>query len=90
YVKPVQSGLAAGLGLPTPAACIVALVVGEPHAALAASAGLADTGLLVTAIRPPTVPAGTARLRFTLTAGHGDDDVDRAVAAVAGLHADVP
>ena len=36
----------------------------------------------MTAIRPPTVPEGTARLRFTFAAHHSDDDIDRLVAAV--------
>ena len=43
---------------------------------------LADQGFLVTAIRPPTVPAGTARLRFTFTAEHREDDIARLVEAV--------
>lgn len=77
--------LAAGLGLPVPAACVVPLLVGEPCAALQVSAGLADAGLLVTAIRPPTVAPGSARLRFAVTADHRPDDIDRAVAAVAEL-----
>jgi 8-amino-7-oxononanoate synthase len=39
-------------------------------------------GFLVTAIRPPTVPDGTARLRVTFTAAHSDDDVARLADAV--------
>ncbi|HET9246883.1 MAG TPA: aminotransferase class I/II-fold pyridoxal phosphate-dependent enzyme, partial [Xanthobacteraceae bacterium] len=38
---------------------------------------LEDHGFLVVAIRPPTVPAGTARLRLTFTAQHPDDEVER-------------
>lgn len=56
---------------------IVPLVLGEPAAALAASEILEREGFLVTAIRPPTVPAGTARLRFAFTAGHPDDEIAR-------------
>ncbi len=75
--------LAAGLGTPPPAACVVPLVVGEPDAALRAAAALADAGVLVPAIRPPSVPPGTARLRFATTAAHTPADVDAVVAAVA-------
>ncbi|MGH8909280.1 MAG: 8-amino-7-oxononanoate synthase, partial [Egibacteraceae bacterium] len=74
--------LASGLGLAEPAACVVPLVLGEPEAALRASAQLADAGLLVVAIRPPSVPPGTARLRFAVTAAHTDAQIDRAVSCV--------
>ena len=56
---------------------IVPLIVGDPDIALSASAFLAENGFLVAAIRPPTVPFGTARLRFTFTAAHRDEDIDR-------------
>ncbi len=61
---------------------IVPLVLGEPEAALSASALLEEHGFLVTAIRPPTVPPGTARLRFTFTAQHKDVDIDRLASLV--------
>ncbi|MEM9683077.1 MAG: 8-amino-7-oxononanoate synthase [Pseudomonadota bacterium] len=70
------------LNLPDPESCIVPLVLGAPETALAASRSLADKGFLVTAIRPPTVPAGTARLRFTFTAEHRKDDILRMAEAV--------
>ena len=54
---------------------IVPVVIGEAVAALAASERLLEQGFLVTAIRPPTVPAGTARLRITFSAGHSEADV---------------
>ena len=53
----------------------VPVVLGDSARALAASALLEDEGFLVTAIRPPTVPDGTARLRFTFCAAHKDRDV---------------
>jgi 8-amino-7-oxononanoate synthase len=58
------------------------LLVGGNAEALALSARLAGEGLLVSAIRPPTVPQGTARLRISLSADHGIDDVDRLVSAL--------
>jgi 8-amino-7-oxononanoate synthase len=65
-----------------PAACVVPLVLGEPEAALHASAALAEAGLLVVAIRPPSVPPGGARLRFAVTAAHTEAQIDEAVNAV--------
>lgn len=53
------------------------LVIGENSAALALSRQLAQAGCWVSAIRPPTVPPGTARLRITLTAAHRTEDIDR-------------
>lgn len=59
------------------------LVVGENDAALALMAELWDKGVWVPAIRPPTVPAGTARLRITLSAAHRDDELQVLIAALA-------
>jgi 8-amino-7-oxononanoate synthase len=67
----------AALGLKPAESPIVPLLLGPAEDALAASRLLADAGFLVAAIRPPTVPSGTARLRFTFTAGHRADDVAR-------------
>ncbi len=67
----------ARLNLPAPESCIVPILLGAPERALAASRLLEDEGFLVTAIRPPTVPEGTARLRLTFSAGHDDDDIER-------------
>jgi 8-amino-7-oxononanoate synthase len=53
------------------------LIVGESSDALELSEKLAERGLLVPAIRPPTVPNGTARLRVSLSADHSLDDVER-------------
>jgi len=64
-------------GLPEPASPIVPVLLGGAEAALKASRLLEDHGFLVVAIRPPTVPAGTARLRLTFTAQHPDDEVER-------------
>ena len=64
-------------GLPEAESAIVPVVVGTATAALAASTLLENEGFLVVAIRPPTVPEGTARLRITFTASHADTDVAR-------------
>ena len=78
---------AAQLGLtlldsPTP---IQALILGEAHAAVAASEALRARGILVPATRPPTVPAGSARLRITFSAQHSAQQVERLLAALAEL-----
>jgi 8-amino-7-oxononanoate synthase len=65
------------LNLPEAQSAIVPLIVGESEAALDASALLREEGFLVVAIRPPTVPAGTARLRFAFTAQHPDAEIAR-------------
>jgi 8-amino-7-oxononanoate synthase len=61
------------------------VICGEPAAALAASDALRGRGILVAAIRPPTVPAGSARLRITFSAAHDEADVDRLLEALASL-----
>lgn len=58
------------------------LLVGESSAALQLAARLRDRGVWVSAIRPPTVPVGTARLRITLSAAHSEQDVDRLLEAL--------
>lgn len=78
---------AAQLGLPladspTP---IQPLMVGESGRALARARALEEAGFLVTPIRPPTVPEGTARLRVTLSAAHRDDEVDALLDALDGV-----
>jgi 8-amino-7-oxononanoate synthase len=69
-------------GHPSP---IVPFVCGDEAAALAAADALLDRGLLVPAIRPPTVAPGTSRLRVTLSATHTDDQVARLAAALDEL-----
>jgi 8-amino-7-oxononanoate synthase len=64
-------------GLAEPASPIVPIILGDAESALAASRLLEEHGFLVTAIRPPTVPPGTARLRLTFTAQHPDNEVER-------------
>ena len=61
------------------------LVIGGNDEAVAVSEHLAHNGLLVPAIRPPTVPQGTARLRISLSAAHEADDVERLAAVLNAL-----
>jgi 8-amino-7-oxononanoate synthase len=71
------------LGLPEPASPIVPVVLGDDRAALDAQAALAEAGFGVQAIRPPTVPEGSARLRVTLRAPQHESDVDALARALA-------
>ena len=74
-----------GLKLKDSMTPIQPLLVGESADALALSQKLKDLGLLVAAIRPPTVPAGGARLRITLTAAHTEKQVDLLLEALASV-----
>jgi 8-amino-7-oxononanoate synthase len=73
------------LGLPEAQSPIVPVVLGSADAALSASAALEAQGFLVVAIRPPTVPEDTARLRVAFNALHEDADVIRLADAIAAL-----
>jgi 8-amino-7-oxononanoate synthase len=80
---------AAGMGLRmtdsvTP---IQPLILGSESAALEAGAALRELGLFVPAIRPPTVPSGTSRLRITFSAAHSDADLDRLLDGLLALRA---
>ncbi|HWV18368.1 MAG TPA: 8-amino-7-oxononanoate synthase [Rhodocyclaceae bacterium] len=65
------------------ATAIQPLLIGSNGATLAAAQSLDQAGLWVPAIRPPTVPAGTARLRIALSAAHAYSDIDRLCSALA-------
>ena len=67
---------------------IVPVIVGREEAVLKLAATLETEGFLAAAIRPPTVPNGTARLRLSLSAAHARADIDRFVALMAGLAPD--
>ena len=73
----------AGIVPPDHPSPIVPVILGSEQAALDASAALLEAGLWVPAIRPPTVPIGTSRLRVTLSAAHSDADVDRLLEALS-------
>lgn len=57
---------------------IVPIIIGDNHKALALARRLRENGIIALAIRPPTVPEGTARLRLSLTLEHTAEDLDRA------------
>jgi 8-amino-7-oxononanoate synthase len=76
---------AAGWRLMPSATAIQPLVIGDNAAALSVMAGLQEAGLWVPAIRPPTVPEGTARLRIALSAAHTTGELDQLVATLRRL-----
>jgi 8-amino-7-oxononanoate synthase len=76
---------ALGYRVPPPAAAIVPVIVGDSAQALALSDGLRRRGILAPAIRPPTVPAGTARIRLCPMASHDEAQIDQVIAAFADL-----
>ena len=83
--------LAAGLrGASQPFACVVPVIMGSVEAALDAADELRRQGIHVVAIRPPSVPEGTARLRFATSAAHTDEDVTAAIWALQAVMAGAP
>lgn len=83
-VAKLKAGLPAGAWRLMPSDTpIQPLLVGENAAVLQLSERLLEAGILVPAIRPPTVPKGQARLRISLSAAHGEEDVERLLAALA-------
>ena len=74
-----------GLGLMPSRTPIQPILLGAADIAVAWSRRLEELGFLVTAIRPPTVPAGQARLRVTLSASHDEEQVDRLLDALSIL-----
>jgi 8-amino-7-oxononanoate synthase len=77
-----KEALNLGFKLMDSTSAIQPLLVGEADKALLISQQLKDLGILVTAIRPPTVPVGTSRLRITFSASHSIDHVDQLLAAL--------
>ncbi|MBJ6761155.1 8-amino-7-oxononanoate synthase [Myxococcaceae bacterium JPH2] len=84
-IRRFAEGLRA-LGLPAETrSAIFPVVLGEPERALDAARRLRERGILVKAIRPPTVPEGTSRLRFCLSAGHTMGHLDLALDALRAV-----
>jgi 8-amino-7-oxononanoate synthase len=86
-LRAIEAAMRAGLtsaGVPGIAAArgpVIPWILGSPEAAVTVSRALRAEGILVQAIRPPTVPAGTARLRITVNARLSAGDIERALAA---------
>ncbi|HEY0199571.1 MAG TPA: 8-amino-7-oxononanoate synthase [Rhodanobacter sp.] len=79
-----------GFALMPSTSAIQPLAFGDAQAAMDAASHLEAHGLLVTAIRPPTVPAGSARLRITLSAAHDESHVDQLLGALETLRLPLP
>lgn len=83
--KSAVAGQVGGLQLVQSDTQIQPLIVGENHHAMQYAARLAERGIWVPAIRPPTVPAGTARLRISLSAAHSNAQLDTLIHALSDL-----
>jgi 8-amino-7-oxononanoate synthase len=72
-------------GVPAAESCtaIQPIILGQNARAVAAAERLLELGYWVAAIRPPTVPAGSARLRVALSAGHAEEEIDGLLDALA-------
>lgn len=77
-------------GFPEPTSAIVPVLIGDNEAALAAAESLLEAGFLVPAIRYPTVPRNTARLRITLSASHEASQVESLAQALGEISPPVP
>jgi 8-amino-7-oxononanoate synthase len=79
----------AGLLIQTSSSPIQPLIIGSAKRAIQLSDALLEKGFLVTAIRPPTVPANTSRLRITLSASHTESEVDQLLDALIECNAKI-
>jgi 8-amino-7-oxononanoate synthase len=84
-VRAAAARVATALGQSPPAAAIVPWILGSAERALEAHRRLWERGFWVPAMRPPTVPEGKSRLRFSLSAAHSDDQLDRLLEALADV-----
>ena len=75
--------------VPAGGAAIVPVLLGDASLTMRVSEALLERGVLALGIRPPTVPAGTARIRTTVMATHGDADIAEAIAAFKAVKAEV-
>lgn len=82
HAERVRDGLVSRDTVPGSVGPILPILIGDPGRTVGAARALAERGLFVQGIRPPTVPAGTCRLRLTVQADHDPSDLDRAVAVL--------
>jgi 8-amino-7-oxononanoate synthase len=80
-------GLAEDAGAPVP---IIPIIIGDVEATMQMADALLQSGILLSGIRPPTVPPGTSRLRATVMATHSADDLDFAARAIAEAARHIP
>jgi len=84
--KKIRDGLRLlGFDIPRGAGPIMPIIVGENDETVKMSEKLLEKGILVVAIRPPTVPKGTARLRLSVSAAHTDEDIEKLLDAFKKL-----
>ncbi len=74
-----------GFEVPGDPSQIIPLVIGSNEVAVGISNALLEQGVLITAVRPPSVPEGTARLRLSTTLAHAEDDLRRAADVIASV-----
>lgn len=86
----VAAALAAAAGVPAPSSAVVSVVLGDPQRALAAAGACAERGVRVGCLRPPSVPAGTSRLRVTARATLTDAELGRAAAVLRACASAAP
>jgi 8-amino-7-oxononanoate synthase len=84
------AGLARICDVPGGQSAVVSVILGDPQLALAAATGCSDAGVRVGCFRPPTVPAGTSRLRLTARASLTADDLDMAQRALTQVLGKIP
>jgi 8-amino-7-oxononanoate synthase len=76
---------AMGFSLPSGDSPILPIILGSDEAALRAASDLLKKGMVVLAIRPPTVAAGTSRLRITLSCEHSDEEIEQMLNELRGM-----
>ena len=74
--------LCGALGMPAPQSAIIPIIIGENEAVLKVQAALKTRGILVSAIRSPSVPKGTARLRISLSAAHSKAHIEQLISGL--------